>query len=122
MSTDITVFYKLDGKHPGIVYLSNGSTVEHLKMKVKAAEEADLVGVGHNNLTVYDPSGTAEIASFTSMEDDPNHANVYVVRSPSRATLGQSNGELRCCFCIIVFYVLFEYGNTSLFRIQCIFV
>jgi hypothetical protein len=124
MSTTITVWIQL---YLGDVKIGDAFNVKpipenvaDLKKAVKEECKPKLDFCGANELKVY-AAGTAVPGSAVTEALDPGDSvptgttskTPLIVKAEQHQ---QSNGkyQLRCCFCILVFNLLFEYGNDCL--------
>jgi hypothetical protein len=87
-----------------------------------------LSGVSYPELTVYAPQPpiynadvtvpSGEVLKANAVVPIATYDNPLIVIAPNRQQ--QQNGELRCCFSILVFNVLFEDGNQCFIEIKFI--
>jgi hypothetical protein len=115
--------YYVDGTQTGAAFKIKPvpDEVDGLKDAVKKKCADDLNGVTPANLNVYAVGDYPETADERLLDPgDPvptgtssKNALIVVAQTPRQ----QHDGKLRCCCCcsrILVFNVIFEYGNTSL--------
>ena len=96
--------------------------VGDLKKAVKEGFTTELQHCGAARLKVYAPDTTVPIPNGTESLD-PGDSVSFTTTSKAHLIViapkpqEQQNGELRCCFCILVFKCCYEYETNSIYYV-----
>jgi hypothetical protein len=130
--TLLEVWFKLNDNDVDAVDLPKGTNVRKFRDEVKDKCTVSLQHCDAAMLHVFAPGADPKTETALDPGDpvpgDTSSKNPLIVVAPKPHQQPQQDGELRYVSCILVFEVLFEYGNASvlayleyvcLFRISC---